>query len=266
MKWLLVAAGIALALVAIDRVVARWAGGVGEARRTPRSARARRSGGGSGALGDLIEVFQPNHQHLVAEQSRQRGEIREVGSGAPPLGIDLERGVATLAPSDRLPPRRRLARRDPHARSPDMTARSELFVADHAGALAHADARDAGREPQPGPALDLPGVTALDLEVLGEIAARAVQFGIGELELEEVDLEHESLLELPPFLREVLVELGRAEDAELPADVAAEWASDEDLELPPATALPLVTSIIALVTGASEAGRNVYLWVESATS
>ena len=104
-----------------------------------------------------------------------------------------------------------------------MPVRSELFVADHTGALARADARDAGREPKAlGAALDLTGVDSLDLETLGEIAARAVQYGNGELELQEVDLDRESLFEVPSFLREVLVELGRAEDVELPSEVASE--------------------------------------------
>jgi len=146
-----------------------------------------------------------------------------------------------------------------------MTVRSELFVADHRGALARSEARDAGSEPQAGPAaLQLAGVTALDLEVLGEIAARAVQYGTGPLELEEVDLDHESLLELPAFLREVLVELGRTEDAEVPGEVAAEWATDDELSLTPAAALAVVRSIIALLTAAADAGRSVYLWTASA--
>lgn len=146
-----------------------------------------------------------------------------------------------------------------------MTVRSELFVADHTGALAHVAALDAGREPKPGPvALDLPGVSAIDLELLGEIAARAVHFGTGALELEEVDLDHQSLLEVPAFLREVLVELGTAEDPDLPAEVAAEWAIDEELGLTPASALSLVTSIVTLLTGAADSGRSVYLWSAAA--
>ena len=215
-------------------------------------------------LGDLIELFQPNHQNLVAEQERQRTEVRESGSAAPPFDIDLEAGVAVLHVADKLPARRQVARRHPSRPSlgsTTMTVRSELFVADHTGALARVEARDAGREPKPGAAaLELPGVGAIDLELLGEIAARGVQFGTGPLELEEVDLDHESLLELPSFLREVLVELGTAEDPELPAEVAAEWATDEDLGLTPTTALTLVTAIVELLTGAVESGRSVYLW------
>ncbi|QTE28424.1 hypothetical protein [Pengzhenrongella sicca] len=145
-----------------------------------------------------------------------------------------------------------------------MTVRSELFAADHPGALARADARDAGRAPDAGqPAVDLLGVDALDVEQLGTVAARAVQFGTGELELQEVDLDHESLVELPAFLCEVLVELGRAEDLALPGEVAAEWAADDDITLTAAAALPLVSSIIALATAAAAAGTAVYLWAGS---
>ncbi|RYV52614.1 hypothetical protein [Pengzhenrongella frigida] len=203
----------------------------------------------------------------MAEQDRQRLEIRQSGSAAPGDGIelDLARGVVTMSSPDKLRARRQVPRRHPFQGSPDMTVRSELFVADHTGALARTDARDAGREPTPGPvALDLPGVGAIDLELLGEIAARAVHFGTGPLELEEVDLDRESLLELPAFLREVLVELGTVEDAELPAEVAAEWATDDDLGLTAAAAHSLVTAIIALLTGAAASGNSVYLWTAAA--
>jgi hypothetical protein len=143
-----------------------------------------------------------------------------------------------------------------------MTVRSELFVADHAAALAHADARDAHRAPTPGlESVELAGLDAIDLELLGEVAARAVQYGTGELELQEVDLDRESLFELPPFLREVFVELGRAEDAELAAEVATEWSSSADHEWRPAGALTVVRSIISLVTAATDAEGTVYLWV-----
>jgi len=146
-----------------------------------------------------------------------------------------------------------------------MTVRSELFAADHRGALARADARDAGSPPAPGlPAVDLLGVDAIDVELLGTVAARAVQFGTGELELQEVDLDRESLVELPAFLREVLVELGRVDDLALPAEVAAEWAADDDITVSADQARALVTSIIALATAAAAAGSAVYLWADAA--
>jgi hypothetical protein len=91
-----------------------------------------------------------------------------------------------------------------------------------------------------------------------------LRFGTGDLELEEVDLDHESLFELPPFLCEVLVELGRAEDPEALADVAAEWARSEEMDSSPDVTQPIVTDLVELVTAASRDGLNVYLWAEPA--
>jgi hypothetical protein len=85
-----VVVGVALLLLALDRMVARgWFD-----RRTPRPYEPRPGGAGGGVLGDLIDVFQPNREHLVAEQERQRLDIRQTGDAAPP--IDLDSGVARL--------------------------------------------------------------------------------------------------------------------------------------------------------------------------
>ena len=82
-----------------------------------------------------------------------------------------------------------------------MARRAQLFVATHAGALSRADALDSGQPPQSEtPHLDLPDLDALDLELLGEAAARAVRFGRGDLEPAEVDLGHELLFCLARFL------------------------------------------------------------------
>ena len=146
-----------------------------------------------------------------------------------------------------------------------MAVLSEIFATKHRAALARAEALDAGEDaPDDAPHLELSDVTTLELEVLGEIAARTLRFGTGDLELEEVDLDHESLFELPPFLCEVLVELGRAEDPEALADVAAEWARSEEMGVTPDVTLPIVTDLVELVTNASRDGLNVYLWVEPA--
>jgi hypothetical protein len=146
-----------------------------------------------------------------------------------------------------------------------MAVLSEVFAAKHKGALARAEALDAGEDaPQEVPHLELSDVTTIELEALGEIAARVLRFGTGDLELEEVDLDHESLFELPPFLCEVLVELGRAEDPEALADVAAEWARSEEMETTPDVTQPIVTDLVELVTAASRDGLDVYLWAQSA--
>jgi hypothetical protein len=146
-----------------------------------------------------------------------------------------------------------------------MAVLSEVFAAKHRGALARAEALDAGDDaPDDVPHLELSDVTTLELEALGEIAARTLRFGTGDLELEEVDLDHESLFELPPFLCEVLVELGKAEDPDALAEVAAEWAGSEEMGTTPATAQPIVSDLVELVTAATRDGQNVYLWVEQA--
>lgn len=144
-----------------------------------------------------------------------------------------------------------------------MAVLSEIFATKHRGALARAEALDAGDDAPDGvPHLELSDVTTLELEALGEIAARTLRFGTGDLELEEVDLDHESLFELPPFLCEVLVELGKAEDPEALADVAAAWAQSEEMASTPAVTQPVVADLVELVTNATRDGLNVYLWVQ----
>lgn len=146
-----------------------------------------------------------------------------------------------------------------------MVIRTELFAATHEAALRHADALDAGREPAPAPAprVEMASITALDMELLGEIAARAVRFGTGDLELAEVDLDHEQLVQAPSFFCEVLVELGASEDPELAGEVAQEWAASEDMGAAGQDLLPLLRSIIELVRAAERDGLGVYQWVQS---
>lgn len=57
------------------------------------------SGGGSGALGELIEVFQPSRLFTVAETERRRLDIVQRGPEGPPFGVDLDAGVAFVARS-----------------------------------------------------------------------------------------------------------------------------------------------------------------------
>jgi hypothetical protein len=92
MGWL-VAGGIvavALALVVIDRIVARGSWD----RRRPRARRPAEHMTASGVLGDLIEVFQPNQVHLTAEQERRRTQITQREDGQ----LDLDSGVVHLDP------------------------------------------------------------------------------------------------------------------------------------------------------------------------
>lgn len=143
-----------------------------------------------------------------------------------------------------------------------MARRAQLFVATHAGALARADALDSGMRPQSEtPHVELTDLGALDLELLGEEAARAVRFGRGDLEPAEVDLGHELLFRLPPFLVEVLGELSRVEDPDLPREVADAWSASAERDPHEGDPLPIVLGIVGVVVAAEQVGRGVYLWV-----
>ncbi|MCV2392995.1 hypothetical protein OEB99_01620 [Actinotalea sp. M2MS4P-6] len=143
-----------------------------------------------------------------------------------------------------------------------MARRAQLFVATHAGALARADALDENQPPQSDtPHVELPDIDALDLELLGEEAARAVRWGRGDLEPHEVDLDHELLFQLPPFLVEVLGELGRVDDPDLPGEVASRWATSSERDPRADDPLPMVLKIVGVVTAAEQVGRGVWLWV-----
>lgn len=144
-----------------------------------------------------------------------------------------------------------------------MGVLAELFAGTHAEAIARADVLETGAVPPPAPHIELTTVTPVDLEVLGEIASRVVRFGAGDLEVAEIDLEHESLFRLPPFLCEVLAELGRSEDPEALGEVAEEWAASEEMGVPGEDLTHVVRGIVGLVSEATEAGQDVYLWVET---
>ncbi len=143
-----------------------------------------------------------------------------------------------------------------------MAELSELFAADHATALTRTAALDAGDVPDTATHLELTSVGPAELEALGEIAAEVVRFGTGDLELEEVDLDHENLFELPPFLVDLLVELGRTEDEDAVAEVAERWAASDVMEATAGELTPVLSDIVDLVTTASREDLHVYLWTE----
>jgi len=51
---------------------------------------------GAGMFGGLIDVFHPTGRHVVEEQERQHSLVDDVGTGAPPLGVDLAAGTVRL--------------------------------------------------------------------------------------------------------------------------------------------------------------------------
>ncbi len=101
MTWLWAVLGLAGAAVGVDRL-GLWAeshGWLYWRHRKPGSA-----GPSGGILVDLIEVFQPQHRHVVEEQDRERLTIRQHGSGAPPFDIDLDAGTALIRLPHEAPP------------------------------------------------------------------------------------------------------------------------------------------------------------------
>lgn len=65
----------------------------------PRRSKHRPTSGsaGSGALGELVEVFQPSRHHLVEEMQRQEHDVVQSPSADP--GIDLDAGTAVVRPA-----------------------------------------------------------------------------------------------------------------------------------------------------------------------
>ena len=53
-------------------------------------------------LDSFIEIFNPGHKHLREERDRKRIEAQIPESAGPPLGIDLDRGVAHISMSSRI--------------------------------------------------------------------------------------------------------------------------------------------------------------------
>lgn len=93
--WVLVVVGSVLVLVLLDRAVAR--GWFDRVRVSVRSEPGGTPSGG-GLLPDFVEIFQPAHKHLVAEQERQRLDVVREGDAAPPW--DLDSGPVVLGRPD----------------------------------------------------------------------------------------------------------------------------------------------------------------------
>ncbi|WP_372593867.1 MBL fold metallo-hydrolase [Actinotalea sp.] len=85
-------AAVVLLLIAVDRAMAHRAPHEGTRRR-----RRRRAGGGSGALGELITIFQPSARHLHDEAERKRNDLVTPGSPDRLWAVDLDAGTAIAA-------------------------------------------------------------------------------------------------------------------------------------------------------------------------
>ena len=94
MRWAIGIVAVLALLVVLDRL-AVWAesrGWLYWRHRAPAT-----TPGGSGILADLIQAFQPAQRHVVEERDRQRLTADQQESAAPPLGVDLDRGVVRLS-------------------------------------------------------------------------------------------------------------------------------------------------------------------------
>ncbi|EYR63636.1 hypothetical protein N866_19265 [Actinotalea ferrariae CF5-4] len=145
-----------------------------------------------------------------------------------------------------------------------MGVLGELFVGTHSLALERAGVLDAGEIPSGAvPHIDLTQIGALDLEILGEVAAREVRFGTGDLEVAEIDLAHDNLFGLPPFLTEVLAAVRESEDEDVVGDIARSWADDAEIDASTADLERVIDAIVGLAVQATERGERLYLWTRS---
>lgn len=146
-----------------------------------------------------------------------------------------------------------------------MAILTEIFTAPRATALARARAADEGATPAPlTDLLSTTGITDLEIEVLGELVARAVHAEGIECEPDLVDIDVPDLLEIPADVVTALVELSvhdadPAEGAEI-TDIAVRWATAEDMELDAAVTPGLVRRIVDLAVLAHGRGDGLYLW------
>ena len=64
---------------------------------------AGRPGAGAGVFGGFDEVFHPSGRFVQEERDRRHALVDDVGSGAPPLGVDLQKGTVRLTRPKRAP-------------------------------------------------------------------------------------------------------------------------------------------------------------------
>lgn len=143
-----------------------------------------------------------------------------------------------------------------------MSISAQLFVANHHDAVAYAAALDSGHSAKaPQVSTDVPTLTDLDLEVLGEHAVKTVHATGTECELAMVDIELDSLLEVPAGLVAVFAELKDLEDQEDVTQLAADWAATEEMSSSVEETEPLVRMISELASAAQQGdGLGLYFY------
>ena len=87
MTWPWAVAAAVAGLVGIDRI-ALWAesrGWIYWRRRKPSP------GAASGMFGELVEMFEPSHRHVIEERQRQEADVVQSETGEPASPEDPER-------------------------------------------------------------------------------------------------------------------------------------------------------------------------------
>lgn len=143
-----------------------------------------------------------------------------------------------------------------------MSTVSEFFVANHRDAVAHARALEAESGQAAGlPRLSAPDVTDLDVEILGELAAKTVHARGTDCTLGMVDVELDPLFVVPGPLTAVFAELKDLEDQEEVVELAQQWAGTEEMSTTAQVTEPLVRGISELAAAAeTDTKLNLYFW------
>ncbi|MDJ0357578.1 hypothetical protein [Paenarthrobacter sp. PH39-S1] len=145
-----------------------------------------------------------------------------------------------------------------------MSTLSEFFIADHRSAVAHAHALDAGKTPPTQLSrLEVPDLTDLDVEILAELAVKAVHATGTDCELGLVDIELDTLFVVPEAVAVVFAELKDLEDQDDVTALAAAWAQTEEMSTTADVTEPVVRALSELASGADEdAMISLYFWSE----
>jgi hypothetical protein len=141
---------------------------------------------------------------------------------------------------------------------------TEIFVADHAGALKRAGALDQGSSQPAAQAVRIPEISDFEVEQLGELAGAAVHAGGADYELTMVDVASDSLLAVPPAMVRALADLLTYElegEGDVLDDVAEQWAAQEDMPFDSAQARAYIRQLAELAGGIDDSERNgLYVW------
>ena len=140
---------------------------------------------------------------------------------------------------------------------------TEVFVATHDAALKRAAAL-AGGAPAGPDAVRIEDISDYEIERLGDLAGTAVHAAGADYELAMVDVSSDALLGVPAAMVRTLAELLSYETDEgesVLADVAGQWAAEEDMPFGAAEALGHARRIAELASGVDPAARTeLYVW------